>query len=278
MSNSGLYYLPQFVSVEQKKQILQWLQQLHPIWEQRYSKHNPPPEGQSQRWLLRPVYWLGNWQFACLNYYHPPKGIEFRCVEAEPFPPVLQKLVNQFEEFVHSNFLEKDIPRGWHLNTCLINYYGSHERDGKKIDSARVGEHKDFEPGPVASISFGEKALIQFVRSQNRQSKSQVVVQQWLEDRSLQIFGGDRFKKHLFHRVQRVEDKGQHHFEINVEKYETRRINFTFRYVPLDHIQPLNRFPKTLQEDIAPYISQLAKKSKFFNDLEDSFTASQVPQ
>ena len=32
------------------------------------------------------------------------------------------------------------------------------------VDVARVSEHRDFEPGPVASISLGERALFQFVR------------------------------------------------------------------------------------------------------------------
>src|SRR3712207_7147345 len=40
---------------------------------------------------------------------------------------------------------------GWHLNTCLVNFYGSRLEDGRWVDTARVGEHKDFEPGPVRS-------------------------------------------------------------------------------------------------------------------------------
>lgn len=212
--NLNLIYKPQYITTQEKKDIIQYLESLHPIWEMRFSKSNPPPEGEPNRPLLRPVYWLGNWQFACLDYYHPPKGIHNRCVEAESYPPVLQKIVHKIEQMVHENFSEKDIPNGWHLNTCLINFYGDkiiHDESSdkiKKIDVARVGEHKDFEPGPVGSISFGEKALFQFVKSVSKSQKSDVVLQQWLEDSSLQIFGGDKFKKQLFHRVQRVEDKG----------------------------------------------------------------------
>src|SRR4051812_31237076 len=76
----GLYYNPKFISHAEREEILAWLSGLHPIWDERYSKSNPPPAGKTQRRLLRPVYWLGNWQFACLNYYHPPKGILNRCV------------------------------------------------------------------------------------------------------------------------------------------------------------------------------------------------------
>ena len=43
------------------------------------------------------MYWLGNWQFACLDYYRPPKGVKDRCVRAEPFPPVLQRQVEKIE-------------------------------------------------------------------------------------------------------------------------------------------------------------------------------------
>lgn len=263
----GLIYRPQFISQTRKDLILSEVKKLFPIWEYRFSKSNPPPPDQPNRKLLRPVYWLGNWQFACLNYYHPPKGIEFRCVEAEPFPNEIQNLVTEIEELIKNNIEPRDIPRGWTLNTCLINYYGSHSLGGKNVDVARVGEHKDFEPGPVASVSFGERALFQFVSSKHKQAQSQVILQQWLDDSSLQIFAGEKFKKLLFHRVQRVENKRNELFDLNTPDFQTRRLNFTFRYVPKEHIQPLHRFPKNLQEDVKPYIQQLAERSDFFKKI-----------
>ena len=262
----GLIYKPNYISVREKDEILRYLSTLFPIWEMRYSKNNPPPANQKQRPLLRPVYWLGNWQFACLNYYHPPKGLYNRCVKAEAYPPVLEMIVQNIENLIRENFEARDIPRGWHLNTCLINYYGNQiQEDGKRLDCARVGEHKDFEPGPVASISFGEKALFQFVSSKGTESKSEVVLQQWLEDRSLQIFAGEKFKKHLFHRVQRVDKKDGHLFALNdIENFETRRINFTFRYVPDEHIVPFRKLSSEAQEDVLPYMQKLAEHSEYF--------------
>lgn len=264
----GLVYKQGYISPREKEEILAYLTTLHPIWEMRYSKNNPPPENQKQRPLLRPVYWLGNWQFACLNYYHPPKGIYNRCVQAEGYPPILEYIVQKIEALVHESFEPRDIPRGWHLNTCLINYYGNQiTPDGKRLDCARVGEHKDFEPGPVASVSFGERALFQFVSSKGTESKSTVVLQQWLDDRSLQIFGGDKFKKHLFHRVQRVDKKDGQTFALNgIDNFETRRINLTFRYVPDEHIVPFQRLPETAKEDVQGYVEQLAQHSSFFKE------------
>lgn len=263
--NLNLIYEASYITANEKKDIIRYLESLYPIWENRFSKSNPPPEGEHNRPLLRPVYWLGNWQFACLDYYHPPKGIQNRCVEAESYPPVLEKIVKKIEQMVHEKFSEKDIPRGWHLNTCLINYYGNKILpDGKKLDTARVGEHKDFEPGPVASISFGEKALFQFIKSESKAQKSQVILQQWLEDSSLQIFGGEKFKKQLFHRVQRVEDKGILFSDMKTTNFETRRINFTFRYVPNDHIKGFKELPENLQADVHGYVSELGQQSKFW--------------
>ena len=145
-----------------------------------------------------------------------------------------------------------------------------------RTDCARVGEHKDFEPGPVASISFGEKALFQFVKSAGKSQKSEVVLQQWLEDCSLQIFGGDKFKKQLFHRVQRVEDKGTLFTKLNTTDFETRRINFTFRFVPNDHIKPFSRLPENLKSDVAGYVKKLAERSDFWNDQVSANTTARI--
>lgn len=270
--NLNLIYQSSAITTHEKNQILDYLKTLYPIWENRFSASNPPPLGEGNRQLLRPVYWLGNWQFACLDYYHPPKGIFNRCVVAESYPLVLQKIVNRIEQLVHQNFQEKDIPKNWHLNTCLINYYGYKfetlpDQSKKRVDTARVGEHKDFEPGPIGSISFGEKALFQFVKSSGKSQKSDVVLQQWLEDSSLQIFGGDKFKKQLFHRVQRVEDKGFVFEGLNTTDFETRRINFTFRYVPVDHLASYSNLPSHLKEDIRPYVNQLSQHSSYWKNV-----------
>src|SRR5205085_11335807 len=107
--------------------------------------------------------------------------------------------VQRIETKARKMFGPADLPKGWRLNTCLVNLYGSRLAEGKKLDSARVGEHKDFEPGPVASVSLGERALFQFVESRRPGERSAPVAQQWLDDGSLQIFGGDYWKKRVFH-------------------------------------------------------------------------------
>lgn len=261
----GLFYHPSFVKLSEREEIINWLKTLYPIWEMRYSEHNPPPEGDQQRQLLRPVYWLGNWQFACLNYYHPPKGITNRCVKGEEYPPVLKKLLTTIEGITKAQFKKNDVPKDWKLNTCLINFYGSSidPTTGKKNDTARVGDHKDFELGPVASISFGERAFFQFVMGK-KDLKNNVLYEQWLDDCSLQIFGGELYKEKAFHRVQRVENKLKKPFELNVEHFETRRINFTFRYVPKEHIIEYKQLPAELQSDVEGYMKELALHSPHF--------------
>jgi len=280
MSNYGLYYNPHFLSQTRKNELLSQLQQYVPIWEKKYLPCHPEYSGLSpekkQQMLLRPVYWIGNWQFAGLGYYHPPKGIQNRCVQAEPFTGLMLELKLQMEELVRSQFDKRDLPVGWNLNTCLVNYYGSHF-DGKNwSDQARVGEHKDFEPGPVTSISLGNRALFQFVKSESRNSKSTVVLQEWLEDGSLQIFGSDRFKKKLFHRVQRVEDKINFDFKILVKNYKTRRINLTFRFVPKEHISPIDQFPIATQDYLKPYLTTLSEKSSYWNNVKSNYASSDL--
>lgn len=259
----GLHYDREFIGHADRAEILAWLATIHPIWEQRYAPNHPPPAGREQRWLLRPVYWLGNWQFACLDYYHPPKGILHRCVQAEPYPPVLQRLVAEAERIARRIYRGPDMPAGWHLNTCLVNFYGSRIEGERAIDSARVGEHKDFEPGPVASLSLGARAFFQFVESSRIGARAAIVFQQWLDDGSLQIFGGERWKRQVFHRVQRVDRKGVT-FPLHTENFLTRRINFTFRYVPDEHIVPYAQLPAGAAADVRGYMEALAQHSDFF--------------
>jgi alkylated DNA repair dioxygenase AlkB len=250
-------YEPGFIDDAARAEIISWLATLRPIWEMRYSTKRPPPSGKEQRALLRPVYWLGNWQFACLGYYEPPKRTKDCAVAAEPFPPVLARLVAKIEARVHREFPQQVVPRRWHLNTCLVNFYG--KRDD--VDVARVGEHRDFEPGPVASLSLGERARFQFVR---RGVDQNPVLTQWLEDRSLQIFGGPRWKDQLLHRVQRVENKLDLELPPAIPGFRTRRVNFTFRYVPDQDIVPFARLAPHAREDIHDYVAQLAQSSPFF--------------
>lgn len=255
-------YQPGFIDEAARSEILSWLATLHPLWEMRYSTKRPPPAGKQQRALLRPVYWLGNWQFACLGYYEPPKRVTGVAVTAEPFPPVLARLVADIERRVRGGFPPATIPRRWQLNTCLINFYGHRLSDGERVDAARVGEHRDFEPGPVASLSLGERARFQFVPRGVRDAAP--VRTQWLEDNSLQIFGGPRWKDDLLHRVQRVEDKHQLDLPPAIPGFRTRRVNFTFRYVPRDHVIDYASLPLAARGDVADYVAELARHSPFF--------------
>jgi DNA oxidative demethylase len=255
-------YVPEYVTDEARGAILAWLETLHPLWELRYSTRRAPPAGRAQRRLLRPVYWLGNWQFACLDYYRPPRGVKDRCVAAEPFPPVLARIVADVERRVRRGFPPRDVPRGWRLNTCLVNFYGSRLEGERWIDCARVGEHRDFEPGPVASVSLGERALLQFVG--RRGSGEGPVLTQWLDDGSLQVFGGPRWKDQTLHRVQRVDRKLGIELPPAIEGFRTRRVNFTFRYVPDQHVVRFAKLSATARADVRPYLETLAAHSAFF--------------
>lgn len=266
----GIHYQFPFVNRQERAELLKWLETLVPLWEMRFSENNPPPPGDQQRPLLRPVYWLGNWQFACLDYYHPPQGILNRCVRAEPYPLLLQKLVDRIEFIARKRFPASFFPEKWKLNTCLINFYGDKLEEGKWVDRARVGEHKDFEPGPVGSLSLGDKAVFQFVQGKSTLGDKNIAYTQWLEDSSLQIFGGDLYKRKLFHRVQRVEDKRQEKLGPEIEGFKTRRINFTFRYVPEEHIHHFKDLPDPLKSDILPYLETLSQSSNYFKSLTNS--------
>lgn len=257
----GYLYVPEFVSVGDHAEMMAWLATLQPLWEHRFSTRRPPPRGEEQRLLLRPVYWLGNWQFACLNYYHPVKRRTDSAVAAEAFPPVLARLVSAIEARVRRQIPAGDVPRGWHLNTCLVNFYGGHLGAGGETDAARVGSHADDEPGPVASLSFGERALLQFVP---RGRSDRPVKTEWLASRSLQLFAGRQLKEELLHRVQRVEDKLELDLAPRLPNWRTRRINLTLRYVPDADVVALAKLAPRAQADVREYVERLATSSTFW--------------
>jgi alkylated DNA repair dioxygenase AlkB len=218
----------------------------------------PLPPRETQRALLRPVYWLGNWQFACLGYYHPPRGTVDRSVAAEPFPPPLRAWVERAEAIVHRTQPRDHVPRGWHLNTCLVNFYGDKLENGKWDDRARVGAHRDFEPGPVASVSLGARACFQFTTA-----KGEPLRTMWLDDGSLQLFAGPTWKDRAFHRVQRVDRKGPT-LPPEIPDFHTRRINFTFRYVPDADVIPFARLAPAARDDVRGYVRTLAESAPFW--------------
>ena len=51
--SAGHLYRPDFLDARERRRIVEWLETLHPIWEQRFSQNHPPPPGQTQRALLR---------------------------------------------------------------------------------------------------------------------------------------------------------------------------------------------------------------------------------
>jgi alkylated DNA repair dioxygenase AlkB len=303
-------YEPGFIDASARSEILAWLATVVPLWEQRYSTRRPPPPGRQQRPLLRPVYWLGNWQFACLGYYEPPRRTRGVAVAAEPFPPVLARLVARIERRVQGGFPPQVVPRRWRLNTCLVNFYGDRIDGDRVVDVARVGDHRDFEPGPVGSLSLGERARFQFVRrgaphggplgpgrrgaasprsidrpgsphggslgpgrrgapsprsiDRPRSRDAPPVRTEWLDDGSLQVFGGPRWKDDLLHRVQRVEDKHALDLPPAIAGFRTRRVNFTFRYVPDEHVVAFADLPADARDDVRGYVATLAGSSAFF--------------
>jgi len=80
----------------------------------------------------------------------------------------------------------------------------------------------------------------------------------------VQIFGGPRWKDDLLHRVQRVEDKGRLELPPVIEGFRTRRVNFTFRYVPDDHVTAYAALPAIARDDVRGYVATLAAHSAFF--------------
>ena len=88
--------------------------------------------------------------------------------------------------------------------------------------------------------------------------------QRWLDDGSLLIFGGEQWKNRTLHRVQRVDRRAGMRFHFPVEGFETRRVNFTLRFVPEEHVVPFAKLAPQARDDVRRYVAELAKHSSFF--------------
>jgi DNA oxidative demethylase len=260
----GAVYEPRFMDSDDRTELVAWLETLHPIWEERHPPRRQTRDGQRERRLLRPVYWLGGWQFACLNYYNPPNYVEDRVVAAEPMPPVLSRLTARIEARARRS--EEVLPVGWCLNTCLINFYGHVFREGRWVDAARVGGHRDHEPGPVGSLSLGARARFQFTTAPKGPVDRDVIAEQWLTDGSMLLFSTPRLKKELYHRVPNVSPAGEWTFSVPLPDIRVRRVNLTLRYVPPAHIVPFDQLGTQARADIHGYVATLAEHAPFWSE------------
>ena len=66
--------------------------------------------------------------------------------------------------------------------------------------------------------------------------------------------------------MQRVDDKHELRSAAEIAGFETRRVNFTFRYVPDEHVVAVRRAPPAARDDVRGYVAELATHSEWFAD------------
>jgi alkylated DNA repair dioxygenase AlkB len=258
----GFSYLPRFISEAESEALLRYFGSLTPLWESRHVGGHAAREGQKERRLTRPVYWLGAWQFACLGYYSPPKHIEEKCVRAEPFPTPMRDVLERLAPKLAAHQDDAQLTP----NTCLINYYGSELTTDAKgrpqpVDSARLRMHRDHEPGPVVMFSLGQPALFEFVDAQTPDAPE---VSLWLKNRSVVLFSGPKYKDHLYHRVTRVRHGDEPKMPEVLPDFRLRRVSVSFRHVPDAHVKSFAELSEGAREQVRGYVEQLAEKSEHF--------------
>ncbi len=251
----GFSYHPRFITVEESAELIDYFGSIRPIWEQRHQAGAHPRSGKHNRRLTRPVYWLGAWQFACLGYYAEPDHREDRCVTAEPFPPVMRRILKRLEPILREHDATRGMP-----NSCLINYYGREIKDGPPRDYARLRMHRDGEPGPVVMFSIGQPGLLEFL-DPNRDSTIETSV--WTRHRSVNVISGD-FKDRLYHRITEVRHGQEPRLTCRVSDFEARRISVSFRHVPPELIRDYSSLSLERQRAVRELVAQLAQGSEHF--------------
>ena len=279
---SGFSYLPQFISVEEAGELIDYFGALRPLWEQRFHGVSKQRSAKHGRRLTRPVYWLGAWQFACLGYYSEPEHLNDRCLRAEPFPAVMQNILDRLTVVLasshdHDHDHDRDRDRDDKNdnkndnknetlelpNTCLINYYGRELGQGQPRDYARLRMHRDGEPGPVIMFSIGQPGLLEFL---DPEISPDPELSLWTRHRSVTILSGPNFKDRLYHRITQVRTGREPQLHTELENFELRRISVSFRSVPEQYIADFHELPDNATSQIADYVGELALHSKHYED------------
>ena len=264
IERQGFSYLPQFITKEESEQLLEYFSSVQPLWEQRHTGEESERASKHSRRLTRPVYWLGAWQFACLGYYAEPNYRENRCVRAEPFPEVMQEILNRLQPLIKRDHqgaqgeLSQDSP-----NTCLINYYGRETTNGIPRDYARLRMHRDGEIGPVVMFSLGQAGLLEFLDPE-RSPEPELGV--WTRHRSVSILSGPEFKDRLYHRVSQVRTGELPIMSTSLPQFDLRRVSVSFRHVPEELIVDFADLPNERREKVRAYVASLGEKSTHFRE------------
>jgi alkylated DNA repair protein (DNA oxidative demethylase) len=261
---SGFSYLPQFISTEEAKEMIDYFGALRPLWEQRFHGSSKQRSAKHGRRLTRPVYWLGAWQFACLGYYSEPEHLHNRCLRGEPFPSVMQNVLDRLTEVIASSHdHDNDSETSALPNTCLINYYGREIGQGQPRDYARLRMHRDGEPGPVIMFSIGQPGLLEFLDPEISADPELCL---WTRHRSVSILSGPNFKDRLYHRITQVRTGREPQLHTELANFELRRISVSFRSVPEQYIADFNELPDNTTSQIADYVGELALHSKHYEN------------
>lgn len=255
----GFSYLPRFVEAAEASALIDYFGSIRPIWERRHASGEHDRGGARGGRLTRPVYWLGAWQFACLGYYSEPDYLQDRCLRAEPYPDVMQAILQRMRPAAEAHLGEGE---AYHPSTsALINYYGSEIRQ-QPVDVARLRPHRDTEPGPVTMISIGQPALFEFVDGDDK-----VALSVWLRHRSAVVFSGAQFKDTLYHRVTKVRHGREPAMHTTLPDFDLRRISVSFRHVPERYIHDWDEMSPDARAKVAPYVDELAQNSAHFRGI-----------
>ncbi|HHH28306.1 MAG TPA: hypothetical protein ENK57_08175, partial [Polyangiaceae bacterium] len=192
-------------------------------------------------------------------YYAEPDYREDRCVQAEPFPQVMNDILAR----LLPTLIAHDPTVGAPPNTCLINYYGREVGEGPPRDYARLRMHRDGEPGPVVMFSIGQPGRLEFL-DPDRSKTPELAV--WTRHRSVSVLSGPEFKDRLYHRVTQVRHGQQPEISCRVPGFETRRVSVSFRHVPEELITPFARLKAEARASVRDYVVELAHHSAHFGE------------
>ena len=155
------------------------------------------------------------------------------------------------------------VPRRWHLNTCLVNFYGDRDR-GRQGDRCRARRRASRLRARSGRVAVARRARAVSVRPPRRAAMRHRCARSGSRTTRCRSSAVRAGRTTCSTACSASTTSTKLDLPPKIDGFRTRRVNFTFRYVPDEHVTPFAQLPAAARDDVRDYVAELAQHSPFF--------------